>query len=115
MTTTRTVSEEVRNLLDYLLNAEIAAYTNTVCVSGTRVSWHATDPGIPFLVSRGDPTLQDYQRWAQAGAYSALLLDGALLQITYDIEAGEIAGHRLACIPLPLSPGQRPRTPGTNP
>ncbi|RBL82401.1 hypothetical protein DDE05_37815, partial [Streptomyces cavourensis] len=61
MTTTRTVAEEVRNLLDYLLNAEIAAYINTVSVRGTRVSWHATDPGTPFLVNRGDPTLQDYR------------------------------------------------------
>ncbi|MBO1286142.1 MULTISPECIES: DUF2290 domain-containing protein [Streptomyces] len=101
MTTTRTVAEEVRNLLDYLLNAEIAAYINTVSVSGTRVSWHATDPGIPFLVNRGDPTLQDYRRWAQAGAYSALLFDGALLQITYEIEEGAIAGHRLAYVPCP--------------
>ncbi|MER8073711.1 hypothetical protein ABTZ59_36390, partial [Streptomyces sp. NPDC094034] len=56
MTTTRTVAEKVRNLLDYLLNAEIAAYTNRVSENGTRVSWHATDPDIPFLASRGDPT-----------------------------------------------------------
>ncbi|MFF8983858.1 DUF2290 domain-containing protein [Streptomyces globisporus] len=101
MTTTRTVAEEVRNLLDYLLDAEIAAYTNTVSENGTRVSWHATDPGLPFLVSRGDPTLQDYRRWAQAGAYSALLFDGALLQITYDVDGGELAGHRLAYVPCP--------------
>ncbi|MEU9490057.1 DUF2290 domain-containing protein [Streptomyces decoyicus] len=56
---------------------------------------------MPFLVSRGDPTLCDYQRWVKAGAYTAVLFDGALLQITYDIESGAIAGHRLAYVPCP--------------
>jgi hypothetical protein len=88
-------------MLDYLLQAEIAAYINTVSITGSRVSWHSHNPNTPFLVNRGDPSLRDYQGWVESGAYSAILFDGALLQITYDIEGGEIAGHRLAYIPCP--------------
>ncbi|MFE0580726.1 DUF2290 domain-containing protein [Streptomyces sp. NPDC058874] len=56
---------------------------------------------MQFLVNRGDPCLEDYRRWVQSGAYSAYLRDGALLQITYDIEGGEVTGHRLGYIPCP--------------
>ncbi|MHB9861052.1 DUF2290 domain-containing protein [Streptomyces sp. YIM S03343] len=70
-------------------------------MSETRVSWHSTNPGAPFLVSRGDLGLDDYRNWVESGAYSALLYDGSLLQITYDIENGGISGHRLAYIPCP--------------
>ncbi|MGA5102646.1 DUF2290 domain-containing protein [Streptomyces cellulosae] len=70
-------------------------------MQGTRVSWTSLDPTKPFLVNRGDPTIQDYRRWAEAGAYSALLFDGALLQLTYDVEGGAVSGHRLAYIPCP--------------
>ncbi|MFJ8697341.1 DUF2290 domain-containing protein [Streptomyces roseolilacinus] len=31
----------------------------------------------------------------------ALLFDGSLLQITYEVEGGKIAGHRLAYVPCP--------------
>lgn len=107
MTTTRVVRDDINNLLDYLLQSGIAVYINTVSIDGTRVSWNALDPSIPFLTSRGDPCLEDYRRWALAGAYSAYLFDGALLQLTYDVEGGEITGHRLAYIPCPyrLDPG----------
>ncbi|WP_405906449.1 DUF2290 domain-containing protein [Streptomyces sp. NBC_00828] len=101
MTTARAVREDINNLLDYLLQAEIAAYINTVSITGRRVSWHPLNPAAPFLTNRGDPCLQDYKGWLDAGAYSALLFDGALLQITYDIEGGEISGHRLAYVPCP--------------
>lgn len=101
MTTPRSVRDDITNLLDYLLDAEVAAFTTTVSVQGTRVSWNAWDPTTPFLPSRGDPSLEDYRRWTGAGAFSALLFDGALLQITYDLEAGAVTGHRLAYIPCP--------------
>ncbi|MFF7019079.1 DUF2290 domain-containing protein [Streptomyces sp. NPDC008259] len=101
MTTPRSVRDDIVNFLDYLLGSDIAVFANTVSIKGARVSWNALDPTIPFLVNRGDPSLQDYRRWAEAGAYSALLFDGALLQITYDVEGGDIAGHRLAYIPCP--------------
>jgi hypothetical protein len=99
--------------LDYLVKADIAVYTNTVSMSDTRVSWHSIHPDRTFLTNRGDPCLQEYKNWLESGAYSALLFDGALLQITYDVENGEIFGHRLAYVPCPyrLDPGMVQRDP----
>lgn len=102
MVTTRTIHTEVVNLLDYLLDADVAAYTNPVSYTSTRVSWHALNPAAPFLTNRGDPSLEDYKEWVAAGAYSAVLFDGSLLQMTYEVEGGVISGHRLAYIPCPF-------------
>jgi hypothetical protein len=101
VTTTRTIRDEVVNVLDYLSIAGIVPYQNQVSVSGNRVSWHSIHTDRPFLVSRQDPSLQDYRNWVEAGAYSALLFDGALLQITYEVSDGKISGHRLAYVPCP--------------
>lgn len=101
MTTIRSVSEQITNLLDYLLYTDLAAYVNQVSRTETRVSWHSLDRSIPFLVTRDTPSLEDYQRWVKAGAYSAMLFDGSLLQITYNVQGGQITGHRLAYIPCP--------------
>ncbi|MEV7676478.1 DUF2290 domain-containing protein [Streptomyces sp. NPDC088752] len=101
MTTPRAIRDDINNLLDYLLDAAIAVYINPVSVEGARVSWHSLNRDMPFLTHRGDPGLQDYRRWARAGAYSAYLFDGALLQLTYDVEGGSVTGHRLAYIPAP--------------
>ncbi len=105
MVTPRVIRDDITNLLDYLLIAQIAAYTSVVSVSGSasggHVTWHPYRPDLPFLVNRGDPSLDDYRSWVEAGAFSALLLDGALLQITYEISGGAVSGHRLAYIPCP--------------
>jgi hypothetical protein len=107
VTTSRTVRDDVTNLLDYLLNAELAIYINMVSISNQRVSWHAHRPTAPFLINREDPTLETYRNWVEVGAYSAILLDGALLQITYDVDAGQISRHRLAYVPCPYKLDKR--------
>jgi hypothetical protein len=101
MATSRTVRDEITNLLDYLLNSELALYVNVVSIGNVRVSWHVHQPWTPFLMNYDHPTLDTYKRWVEAGAYSAILFDGALLQITYDVEGGRISGHRLAYVPCP--------------
>lgn len=102
MTTTRTVRDQVQNVLDYLTEAELALHTNTVSLSPTRVAWHAYDPAVPFLTARGHATLQQYLEWVVSGNYSAVLFDASLLQITYDVEGGRVSSHRLAYVPCPF-------------
>jgi hypothetical protein len=101
VTTIRAIRDEVVNLLDFLVQSEIATFRTVVSMDRARVSWHSTNPNAPFLINRGDLNLQDYRNWIANGAYSALLFDGSLLQITYDVAEGEISGHRLAYIPCP--------------
>lgn len=102
MTTTRSVRDDVKNVLNYLVEADLAVYVNEVSVGTTRVSWHAHDPAAGFLTRRDHATLDQYLQWVIAGAYSAILFDGSLLQITYDIGSGQVIGHRLAYIPCPF-------------
>lgn len=101
MTTARAVYNDVSNFLDFLRQQEVAAFTNVVSLTPARVSWTPLVKDAPFITNRGDPGLEDYRAWVTAGAYSAVLFDGALLQITYDLEGGEICGHRLAYVPCP--------------
>ena len=43
-----------------------------------------------------------YRTWLENGAYSALLFDGSLLQITYDFAGPQLIAHRLAWVPCPF-------------
>ena len=41
--------------------------------------------------------------WIEAQAYSAVLLDGALLQISFDFVGTDLVGHRLVYFPSPFN------------
>jgi hypothetical protein len=101
VTTAKHVYDDIRNTIDYLTSAELVNYPNTISLSKRRVSWHAYDASARLFAPREHPTIDQYLSWLTAGAYSAILFDGSLLQITYDIDGGEITGHRLAYIPCP--------------
>jgi hypothetical protein len=100
VTTTRSLRDEVKNVLDYLSNAELTLNTNPVSMSATRVTWHAHKQQTEFLVTR-EHTYEQYLVWVENGSYSALLRDASLLQISYAVRDGRIVAHRLAYIPCP--------------
>ena len=101
MTTTRAIRDDVKNVLDYLQLSALAVSTNEVQQSPSRVSWHAHDPSAQFLSIHGHPTIDQYLSWVRAGAYSAVLLDASLIQISYSVMGGTVSGHRLAYVPCP--------------
>jgi hypothetical protein len=107
VTTTRAVRDDIKNTLDYLMSAELALYANDVSFGPTEVTWHAHDRTAAFLLTHEHPTIDQYVAWINAGAYSAVLHDGSLLQIAYSVIDGNIAGHRLAYIPCPYDIDQR--------
>jgi hypothetical protein len=101
VTTPRVVRDQIQNVLDYLTDAELVLYANEVSMSSTAVSWHAHDKLAPFLNTHDHPDISQYLAWVASGAYSAVLMDGSLLQMTYEIEGGDVSGHRLAYLPCP--------------
>lgn len=101
MTTTRALRDEIINILSRLSNIGLIAYYNQISMDKRRVSWTGSVEGQPFLITHGEPTIQLYRHWVENNAYLAQLLDGALLQISYDVEGGVVAGHRLAYVPSP--------------
>jgi hypothetical protein len=102
MTTSRAVASEVQNVLDYLVDAQIALYANPAVDSGGFVTWRTARASGALFDGRSHPTIQDYRRWAEQGQYSAILLDFSLLQISYAFEKGVgLASHRLQYVPCP--------------
>lgn len=101
MTTVRSVRDQVQNVLDYLLHADLLLYSNGVSMGANIVSWHPHDGSAPFLINRDHPNTEQYESWVSSGAYSAALFDGSLLQISYKVEGGKVSGHRLAYVPCP--------------
>ena len=81
---------EIQNLLDLLLAAGAAIHTNPVVKRdhpwGTRVTWGNSGGDNPGSRDPGE----------------FFLYDGAILQISYDFEGNELAGHRLAYYPCPF-------------
>lgn len=102
-TSTRALRDTITNILDFLVESELALHANPVALTPTRVTFHRHDPDAPFLADRNPPSVEHYRNWINTGTYSAVLLDGALLQMTYDVEGGRVVGHRLAYIPCPYA------------
>lgn len=88
-------------MLDDLFEAELVLIPNPVAVDGAVVTWKSPTPLEQFVDFADYPTVRTYRRWAEAGEYSALLPDGALLQLRYTVSDGAIAAHRLAYVPCP--------------
>ena len=109
--TTRSLFDSIQNVLDYFLEAELAVFINSVSMTANRVSFHLRDPAVPFLTSR-EHTVDQYLSWVESGAYSAILYDGSLLQLTYDIDGRQLVGHRLAYVPCPFDVDSRLLTEG---
>ncbi len=94
----------VANLLDVLGAAGVFLLWNEVGIETVEgvstVTWRPNPPGQLFRLP-GD-RIDDYPQWVRASAYSAILFDGSLLQLTWRVAGGEIVGHRLAYVPCPL-------------
>lgn len=101
MITTRSLCDSIRNALDFLVEAELLLYANAVAQRSTRVTWHP-HRHVPFPHGSDPATVDQYLAWVSAGHYTAALPEGSLLQLTYDVEGGEITGHRLAYVPCPV-------------
>lgn len=101
-TSSRGVANDVRNVLDFLQESDLALYVNGVDERPDRVTFHRHDPTAEFLLDHAHPGVDQYRRWVEVGAYSAVLADASLLQLTYDIADGKVSGHRLAYIPCPF-------------
>ena len=101
MSTVRAVRDQIRNALDYVREAELAYFTTEVSMGPTEVSWHPLGRVGPFIESYEHPTVDQYITWLENGDYSALLYDGSLIQIAYEVEGGEVSRHRLCYFPCP--------------
>ena len=104
MTANRT-RDELENLLVQLVWAGVALTMNSVVLrnvsDGQRVTWSSPKP-LPAIARAKFGTVEEYLSWIDAQMYSAVLYDGALLQLSYDFDGPELVGHRLLYYPCPF-------------
>ncbi|WP_431310534.1 DUF2290 domain-containing protein [Mobilicoccus caccae] len=106
VTTTRALHQGLDTLLTALLDSGLALEINGLAVDRRRVTWQPRQSAGPFLGYRQHATVEQYLLWLANGDYCAVLLDGSLLQLTYDVDGGQVSGHRLAYIPCPYELAQ---------
>ncbi len=111
MTTPKALANQVRNLLNLLLDSEIAIIINPVVEQHfdhrTRVTWPWQTSTVGLLSSSAFATVTEYRNFVDAQMYSAILFDGAIVQISYDFSGNNLIGHRLCYYPCPfdMDPG----------
>jgi hypothetical protein len=99
--TARALWDSINNAFDFLFDKQVLLYTQSVALRATSVSWHSYSPA-DFLLD-DDGTINQYLRWLSSGQYSAMLLDGSLLQMSYRVEGGGVVQHRLNYVPCPVA------------
>lgn len=103
--TRRQLATNIRNLIESLLAAEIALYCNIVGeiqVGGkVRVTWRGNLRPMSAMASPF-ASIDEYRMLIEHNQFSAILFDGALLQMSYDFDGGDLVGHRLSYHPCPV-------------
>lgn len=97
---------EIAQLASALLRFKLAVAINTPTISArgnvSRVTWPAAASAQGTLSTLPFGSLFEYRQFLVGSHYIALLIDGALLQISLDFRRDEIVGHRLCYYPCPL-------------
>ena len=99
--------QELHNFLSLLLRSEVAISTTNIVqlqASGgfQRITW-SNNSAVPGELFRSDSsTVSEYRDWINWQGYSAVLLDGSFIQVSYDFQYSELVGHRLLYFPCPF-------------
>ena len=105
--TPNSTHHELDNLLSLLVDASVATITTKVIQrqlpgGRRRVTWAPPSGSSGHLFRDEMSTVQNYRDWIECGGFSAVLFDGALLQISYDFANSELVSHRLLYFPCPF-------------
>ena len=99
--------QELHNFLSLLLRSGVAlTSTSVVDIPGRRghrtITW-SNNSSVPSSLFRLESsTVSEYQGWVDSQGYSAILLDGSIIQISYNFLYSELVGHRLLYFPCPF-------------
>jgi hypothetical protein len=106
MMTPKALATQLRNLFSLLLESEIAIAVNPVVEQHggyrVRVTWGTAFASVGLMSASEFATVGEYRNFIDSQIYSAVLFDGALLQLSYDFEGHDLVGHRLGYYPCPF-------------
>jgi hypothetical protein len=100
-----TLQDQVANFVEYLSDRDLILSSTSVMLSNdsTRIGWYVRPLSGAFLLTRDHHSIENWAHWVESGAYTAMLFDGSLLQVSFDLDGEEIVGHRLAYVPCPFN------------
>lgn len=107
MTTPSRIRNSIDELLTLLVHKDIALLVNTVVQRGhasasVRVSWPSQPDRWRSAYNLPFGSIEQYYGWLESGEYSAILYDGAILQLSFDFWHSDLVGHCLAYYPCPF-------------
>lgn len=98
---------EIRRVATELLKLQLAIDTNSAVErrSGgeTLITWPAGTNGYT-LTNNSFGTIYEYRTFLTNRQYTAVLWDGALIQLSYSFEADTMIKHRFGYYPCPIGP-----------
>ena len=104
MTTPAEIRARIEDLSVRLVSGGIAVAFNPPLVlrqgGSSRVTW-SRSPALSELFGRF-ATIAEYRKYVRENEFSVMLVDGALLQLSYVLERDEVVGHRLGYFPCPI-------------
>lgn len=101
MTTPESIRRTIQRRVEELFDLGLVVLINPVVAESDRVCWKPPSRREPLVDFRDSTTIGTYRRWALDGDYTALLYDGAIIQLGYRLTKGEISEHRLVYAPCP--------------
>ena len=100
------IRSSIQNIVDFLMEMDIAIAANPIVIAthsgNQRVTWSSPYPQPDNLFRGRFASISSYRDWVNAGAYSVVLFDGSLLQLSVDWDGSKVVGHRFAYIPFPV-------------
>jgi hypothetical protein len=97
---------EIDALQQLMVEADVAFLARQPVIlaapnNAKRVTWAPSDAELGELMRAAPHSLAAYRNWIAADAYSMVLFDGAVIQMTYDFDGNDLVGHRLVFFPCP--------------
>ena len=107
MVTPARIRGEVHSLLDLLFSNDIALYVSQVVEkqqqsSIIRITWPSQPQNWRQGFEKPFGSIDEYFAWLKNNQFSAILFDGSMLQISFDLRWGNLIAHRLVYYPCPI-------------
>lgn len=101
------VQAEIKDFRDLLVAKDLAIAANQITIqhvgSVQRVTWQYPGAHTHVLSSSEFATVNDYCQQLAANAYTVVLFDGSILQISFDFRRSDVVGHRFCFFPCPFN------------
>lgn len=106
MITPSKIESEIRNFRDLLIEKQLVIASNPIAIKSlgslSRVTWHSSVVDRPPATDFTFASISEYCCQLATNAYTVVLFEGSIIQISIDVRHTEIVGHRFCFYPCPF-------------